>query len=197
MFKEYAAQFNHLLSTFDWQKVETLARAFKDCWHYEQQVFICGNGGSAGNAIHLANDYSYGCAKNASKALRVQSLSANPAVITCLANDEDFSDIYALQLKSYAMPGDLLLVLSGSGNSKNIIKAIEQAKEQGMKTSAILGFDGGEALSLVDMAVHAPIDDMQIAEDFQLVVGHMVMKWLSENVPNNLLQPMVMARSVA
>jgi D-sedoheptulose 7-phosphate isomerase len=186
LFSLYANNFIHLLSNFDWNALTPLANAFHECWQNGRQIFICGNGGSAGNAIHLANDYSYGCAKNAKRALRVQSLSANPAVMTCLANDEDYSQIYSLQLRSYAQAGDLLIVLSGSGNSANIINAIKEAQQLKMTTAGILGYDGGCALSMVDIAIHSQIDDMQISEDFQLVVGHMIMKWLSENVPESL-----------
>lgn len=182
----YANNFIHLLSDFDWNALTPLANAFHECWQNGRQIFICGNGGSAGNAIHLANDYSYGCAKKAKRALRVQSLSANPAVMTCLANDEDYSQIYSLQLRSYAQAGDLLIVLSGSGNSANIINAIKEAQQLKVTTAGILGYDGGRALSMVDIAIHSQIDDMQISEDFQLVVGHMIMKWLSENVPESL-----------
>jgi D-sedoheptulose 7-phosphate isomerase len=182
----YANNFIHLLSDFNWNALTPLANAFHECWQNGRQIFICGNGGSAGNAIHLANDYSYGCAKKAKRALRVQSLSANPAVMTCLANDEDYSQIYSLQLRSYAQAGDLLIVLSGSGNSANIINAIKEAQQLKVTTAGILGYDGGRALSMVDIAIHSQIDDMQISEDFQLVVGHMIMKWLSENVPESL-----------
>ncbi len=186
MFKAYSEKFHQTLDALDLDQVLRLAKVFGSCWQNGNQLFIAGNGGSAGNAIHLANDYSYGCAKHATKALRVQSLAANSAVLTCLANDEDYSKVFSLQLRSYAQAKDVLLVLSGSGNSPNILAAIYEAKRLGMIVAGILGFDGGKASALLDVSIHIPIDDMQIAEDFQLVVGHMVMKWLSENVPSNL-----------
>ena len=99
-----------------------------DCWTKRRQVFLCGNGGSAGNAIHLANDLLYGVAKKSGGGLRVHALAANPAVITCLANDIGYEEIYAEQLAVHGQPGDLLIALSGSGNSPNIVKAVARAK---------------------------------------------------------------------
>ena len=83
-----------------------------------------------------------------------------------------------------AAPGDLLVVLSGSGNSPNIIRVLEQANSMGVKSCAILGYTGGQCKSLADFSIHFPVDDMQIAEDMQLVVGHMLMKWLHQNQPD-------------
>jgi len=113
----------------------------------------------------------------------VQALSANPAVMTCLANDVGYDCIYSEQLAVLAEAGDLLVVLSGSGNSPNILRVLEQAKAMGVKTFAILGFSGGQCKTLADTPIHFPVDDMQIAEDMQLVVGHMLMKWLYQNRP--------------
>lgn len=183
VFQDYATSLAELVAGRDWHEVELLAKAVRDCWVNDRQVFLCGNGGSAGNAIHLANDYLFGCADGvAEKGLRVQALSANPATITCLANDVGYESIYSIQLITLAHPGDLLIALSGSGNSANIIKVLKAAKDIGVKTAAVLGFSGGEAKALADIPIHFPIDDMQISEDMQLVVGHMIMRWLRQNV---------------
>ncbi len=161
-----------------------LAEDIQICWQEDRRVFLCGNGGSAGNAIHLANDFLYGIAKQSGGGLKVLSLSDNPAVITCLANDLGYDQIFSEQLAVQAKKGDLLIALSGSGNSPNIIRAIEQAKVMGVKSYAILGFTGGKCKKLVDVPIHFPINDMQIAEDLQIVVGHMLMQWLYINRPN-------------
>ncbi|PHR10155.1 MAG: phosphoheptose isomerase [Sulfitobacter sp.] len=185
IFKQYADDLQNLVSATDWKDVEILANAVRDCWVNENQLFFCGNGGSAGNAIHLANDFVYGCSAGvAEKGLRVQALSANPATMTCLANDVGFESIYSIQLKTFAQKNDLLIVFSGSGNSPNIIHALEAAREIGVKTAAILGFSGGKAKDLADIPIHFPIDNMQISEDMQLVVGHMIMRWLRANPPD-------------
>jgi len=180
----YADKLSGVLASSDWSSVGQLGKDMHECWLAGRQVFFCGNGGSAGNAIHLANDFLYGIAKRTGGGLKVQALSANPAVMTCLANDVGYDYIYSEQLAVLAASGDLLVVLSGSGNSPNILRVLEQAKTMGVKSCAILGYSGGECKSLADLSIHFPIDDMQVAEDMQLVVGHMLMKWLYQNRPD-------------
>lgn len=183
-FSEYSKRLQTILVDSEWIAVKQLAEDIQICWQEDRRVFLCGNGGSAGNAIHLANDFLYGIAKQSGGGLKVLSLSDNPAVITCLANDIGYDQIFSEQLAVQAKKGDLLIALSGSGNSPNIIRVIEQAKVMGVKSYAILGFTGGKCKKLVDVPIHFPINDMQIAEDLQIVVGHMLMQWLYINRPN-------------
>ena len=163
------------------EAVEQLASALLECWRERRQLFIFGNGGSAGNAIHLANDYLYGISRVTGHALRVHALPANSAVLTCLANDEGYEHIFAHQLAVLAQPGDVALAFSGSGNSPNILRALETCKSRGVRSFAVLGYSGGKAKDLADVPIHVAIDDMQISEDLQLVVGHMLMQWLYEH----------------
>lgn len=186
VFANYASRLQQVLGSADWSSVTCLADELRDCWSLGRQVFICGNGGSAGNAIHLANDFLYGIAKTAGRGLRVTALPANSSVLTCLANDLSYDEIFSYQLHVQAQKNDVLIVLSGSGNSPNIVRALEQASKSGLRTYAILGYSGGKALSMADVSIHFAIDDMQIAEDMQLVVGHMIMQWLSRNPPAGL-----------
>lgn len=182
-FADYSSRLQASLATAEWFGVTQLAADIHECWLQKKQVFFCGNGGSAGNAIHLANDFLYGIAKRPGGGLRVNALSANPAVITCLANDIGYDRIYSEQLSVLGNPGDVLVVLSGSGNSPNIVAALEQAKAMMIKSYAILGFTGGRCKELADVSIHFAVDDMQISEDLQLVVGHMLMQWLYTNRP--------------
>lgn len=182
-FAEYASRLQAVLSAADWSGVASLAEDMLERWKSGRQVFLCGNGGSAGNAIHLANDYLYGIAKRSGGGMKVLALPANSAVLTCLANDIGYEQIFSEQLAVQANKGDLLIALSGSGNSPNIVSAIERAKAMGVKSYAILGYSGGKCKSLADVAIHFPVDDMQISEDLQLVVGHMLMQWLYANRP--------------
>ena len=180
-FSGYANRLQDVLSSSDWSNVSLLASDLHACWKEKRQVFLCGNGGSAGNAIHLANDFLYGVAKQTGGGIRVQALSANAAVMTCLGNDIGYEHIFSEQLAVQAQAGDLLIVLSGSGNSPNIISAIKQATKMDVKSYAVLGFSGGVCKEISDVAIHFPVNDMQIAEDLQLVVGHMLMQWLSKH----------------
>lgn len=177
--KDYQDRLNSALADLPKHEIVLLAEALLAAWNAGKQVFFCGNGGSAANAIHIANDLFYGVAAKGSKTgIRVQALSANQAVLTCLANDISYADIFSEQLKVFAQPGDVLVVLSGSGNSQNIVRALESAKELGVKSFAVLGYSGGLSKELTDTSIHIAVNDMQIAEDLQLVVGHMVMQWL-------------------
>lgn len=179
----YASRLQHVLADADWSGVVRLAEELLDCWRSGRQVFLCGNGGSAGNAIHVANDFLYGISKTFGSGLRVSALPANAAVLTCLANDVDYESIFSMQLAVLGLRDDVLIALSGSGNSPNIVKGLEQANAMGMRTYAILGYSGGKAKTLASVPIHFPVDDMQIAEDMQLVVCHMIMQWLCQNPP--------------
>ena len=172
------------------EAIENLGKELLQAWIDGRNVYICGNGGSAANAIHIANDLHYGigaCGPGKTlPGLRIEALPANTGVITCLANDTGYENIYAHQLEVKGKKGDLLIALSGSGNSPNIIKALETANDIGLKTVAILAFTGGKCKELAKTVIHFDIKDMQIAEDTQLVVGHLCMQWLNSHMPNQL-----------
>ena len=163
LFRDYSRRLNATLETFDWTPVERLAYDLLDCWQTGLQVFLAGNGGSAANASHLANDFLYPLSKMPGSGLRAHSLASNPAVISCLANDEGYDQVFALQLGVLARRGDILIALSASGNSPNIVKALEQAKVIGMTSYAVLGFSGGAAKAIADVPVHFAVDDVQMA----------------------------------
>jgi len=177
-FQDYSLRLASLLSEHNWDSVAILANDLVQAWENGNQVLICGNGGSAANAIHWANDLFYVIAKAGGKGMRVLALPANQAVVTCLANDISYDEIYSKQVATFGQPGDLLIVLSGSGNSPNVVGAIQAAKTLGMKSFAITGFSGGECRKLADVPIHFPVNDMQIAEDLQSVICHMLAQTL-------------------
>ncbi|WP_115071215.1 SIS domain-containing protein [Synechococcus sp. UW179B] len=175
------------------EAIENLAIELRQAWISGRNVYICGNGGSAANAIHIANDLHYGigaCGPGSKlPGLRIEALPANTGVITCLANDTGYENIYAHQLEVKSQKGDLLIALSGSGNSPNITKAIDIANNIGVQTFAILAFTGGKCKEQAKTVIHFEINDMQIAEDTQLVVGHLCMQWLNSHKPDQI-QPL-------
>ena len=179
--KSYLDKLKIAIDTHDWSDVERLGLVLLEAVESGRRVFLCGNGGSAGNAIHLANDFMYGI-EPFGKAMKVEALTANSAVLTCLGNDIGYENIFSHQLKVQAGAGDLLITLSGSGNSTNILNALEQGNAQEMYTVAILGFQGGKAQHLAKHVIHFAVDDMQISEDLQLIVGHMLMKYLNSQL---------------
>lgn len=176
-FESYAGRLGDVLQNFEWSRVLFLAQALRDAWCNGSQVFLCGNGGSAANAMHIANDLLYGIAKE-DVGIQVSALPSNASIMTCLANDLGYDEVFARQIRVRGKPNDVLIVLSGSGNSPNVVKALRQAKSIGMQTFAILGYSGGKCLEIADHSIHCEVHDMQICEDVQLVVGHMVTQWL-------------------
>ena len=187
---DYLNRLNQSFNTTIFSQVEILANELLKAWIMGSQVFICGNGGSAANAIHMANDFHYGIGAcgpgNKLPGLRVEALPANAGVITCLANDTGYENIYAHQINVKGRPGDIIIALSGSGNSSNIIRALEMGNKLGLKTIAILGFSGGKCLQKAKIPIHFEITDMQIAEDLQLIVGHLCMQWLNNHKPTKI-----------
>ena len=175
------------------EAAEHLADELRQAWIDGRNVYICGNGGSAANAIHIANDLHYGigaCGPGKTlPGLRIEALPANAGVITCLANDTGYENIYSHQLEVKSQKKDILIALSGSGNSPNIIKALDTANRIGMQTFAILAFTGGKCKELAKTTIHFQINDMQIAEDTQLMVGHLCMQWLNSHKPDQI-QPL-------
>ena len=161
--------------------LEQLVTALEKARNEKQQIFLIGNGGSAANAMHIANDFIYGASNPKNGGFRVNALTSNTSVITCLANDEGYEKIFEKQLVVLASKGDILVALSGSGNSKNIICALQWGKLNGIKTIAIVGFSGGKAKTIADHVIHIPEDDMQISEDIQLVTFHCLMQWLCKS----------------
>ena len=164
-------------------KIDNLAADLLSCWVEKRQVFICGNGGSAANALHMANDFHYGIGAcgigQKIPGLRVEALSGNVAIMSCLANDTGYENIYSNQIEAKANRNDLLIVLSGSGNSENVVNALLSAQKLGVKSYAIIAFSGGRCKDIANEAIHFQVNDMQIAEDTQLIVGHICMQVLS------------------
>ncbi|MEJ6473077.1 SIS domain-containing protein [Pseudoalteromonas piscicida] len=182
--ESYVETLHRVLSKLDGVKVKRLVNTLITMKNNGGTLYLCGNGGSAANAIHLANDFTFGISPQGN-ALKVEALAANSSVLTCLGNDIGYDNIFAHQLKVKANHLDILLVLSGSGNSGNIINAIEQAQSLGMTTVGILGFDGGKAKPLLDQVFHFDIQDMQISEDTQVVIGHILMKALYQELKDD------------
>lgn len=143
--RAYTEKLSKALTFSAMEEIPTLSEALHECWKLGRTVYLCGNGGSAGNAMHLANDFLYGAGVTNGGGLKVEALSANASVVTSLANDIGYEEIFAEQLKVKADAGDVLIALSGSGNSGNVVKALEVGNSKGMKTFAILGYSGGDA----------------------------------------------------
>lgn len=181
-FTAYAESLQEVLAAADWTNVLELGNVLFMARENRKKVFICGNGGSAANADHLANDFIYAMAKSTGAGIDAVSLCSNSAVLSCLANDVGYEEVFSEQLAVSAKPGDVLIVLSGSGNSSNVVRALEMGKNLSLTTASVVGFDGGKCKQLADLPIHFAVNDMQISEDLQLVVGHMLMKWMQRKL---------------
>jgi D-sedoheptulose 7-phosphate isomerase len=175
-FNEYINQISAVTDKINKNQIELLEKEVWTRFLNKKKIFLCGNGGSAANALHLANDFLYGISKKSFYGIDVEALSSNISVLTCLANDLDYQSIFSEQLKIKSKKGDLLIVLSGSGNSPNIIEALKTANSIGIKTVSIVGFTGGIAKEISDLVIHTPVNDMQISEDIQTMILHYIVK---------------------
>jgi D-sedoheptulose 7-phosphate isomerase len=143
-------------------------------------VYACGNGGSAAIANHLHCDFTKSVATDTPYRPRIISLSANIATITAIANDISYADIFAFQVKQAGRAGDLLLTVSSSGDSENIVRAIEAAKAQGMRTVALTGFAGGRSRRAADVSIHVPAQNYGIVEDLHQSVMHVLAQFIRQ-----------------
>jgi D-sedoheptulose 7-phosphate isomerase len=160
--------------------VDTLWRGFER----NKKIFLCGNGGSAANASHFGQDLAKGTlsSMSAKRRFKVIPLTDNIGFITALANDEGYDSIFEQQLRNLGESGDVLVAISGSGNSPNILRAVEYAKSIGMTTIGVTGYDGGKLRTLADESVHIDIMDMGMCEALHGVVFHAVMCFLRERL---------------
>ena len=146
----------------------------------QRQVFIMGNGGSASTATHFVCDLSKNTRRSDLPHFRVIGLADNMALLSALANDEGFENVFAGQLENLARPGDIAIAISTSGNSPNVIQAIKSAHNLGVRTIGMTGFDGGQLGKLVDLHLHVPSSQIEQVEDMHLLLEHMITKALRE-----------------
>ena len=142
-FLEYGNAVQGLLAGFSMASFTRARSALETCRRSRRNLFLCGNGGSAANANHLATDLVYGVGSRGKPLFRAHSLAANPSVLTCLGNDTGYAQTFSRQLRALAQPWDVLVAFSGSGNSPNIIEALRTARRMKVLTIAFLGFSGG------------------------------------------------------
>ncbi len=175
------AYYDRLKTTMDQidrGEIEKAMLALKEARDNKHYVFIMGNGGSASTASHFAGDFNKGLSLNREKRFRFVCLNDNAATVLSLANDVAYEAIFVEQLKNFLSDGDIVMAISGSGNSKNVINAVEYAKQRGNTVIGLSGFDGGKLKPLSDIQLHIPINDMQVVEDLHMVFDHLMMSIL-------------------
>jgi D-sedoheptulose 7-phosphate isomerase len=175
---EYLAAHGRLRDKLDSRAFEAGVELVRVAFEAGRQIITCGNGGSAYAASHYITDWNKMVNLATGRKFRGISLCDNIGIVTAFANDVAYDEVFAGQLKSLLEPGDLVIAISGSGNSRNVVKAVEYANETGADTLAVVGYDGGRLKQIARHVVLVPSFDMQLCEDVHLMFGHMVMKTL-------------------
>lgn len=180
MVTDYFRRVAGVLPRIPAEPVERIAEIMIDAQVNRRTVFMIGNGGSSANASHIVNDLVKSVLHPGRPRFRVMCLTDNTATLTAYSNDDSYDCALARQLEAYADPGDVVFALSGSGNSPNVIKAMETARTMGLVRVGLTGRDGGRLAPLCDVAVIVPTDCMQIIEDAHLVILHAIFLRLAE-----------------
>lgn len=164
------------IDKLDKVQIEQAIEAFMRVYHQGATIYIFGNGGSAATATHAAGDFLKGASYGLEKRFRVISLVDNLPALMAIANDVSYDDIFVEQLKNFIQSGDLVIGISGSGNSKNVVKAMEYAKAKDVQTIAFCGYKGGAIKSIGDIIIHSVAADMEVAEDIHMMVFNVIKK---------------------
>lgn len=162
------------LESVDRLQLEKAVELIQDALKYRDTIYVCGNGGSAAISDHFLCDHSKCIYCDTDKRPKIVSLPSSTATITAIANDINYNSIFSYQLEMFADPNDVLIVISSSGNSANIIKALEYAKISGMRSIAFVGFDGGKASSLADVTLHVDVNNYGVVEDCHQALMHIL-----------------------
>ncbi len=175
---DYLERLSSLLATMDQSDIDEGVRMVQRAWENGSQVITFGNGGSAVTALHYITDWNKASFLARKRSFRGRTLVDNLGLLSAYANDIGYDAVFSEQLANIAVPGDLVIAISGSGNSPNIVRAIDQANGIGCPTLGLCGFSGGELKKRATHSVWAPVDDMQLCEDVHAIFGHIVMKAL-------------------
>lgn len=190
--KGYINQLIEAVSDLPEDKIQNVVETLKSAFSSGKQVFVLGNGGSAATAIHIACDLQKGLKECTGQKCKATAITDNIAIVTAWANDNDYDDIFAEQLDSLLQPDDVVLAISGSGNSANVIRAVKKANQMGAVTIGWSGFNGGMLAQVAQMAIVIDSSNMQNIEDVHLVLGHLIYTCLKEQcIEMRMLKPSI------
>lgn len=173
--QEYIALEIEVLKRLDAVQIDATLNLLEETRRRKGRIYICGNGGSAATASHFQNDFNKGVSEYIDIPFRFHCLNDNMATVMAIANDIGYEEVFRFQLRGNLETGDILVAISGSGNSKNVLNAVEYAKEQGVKVVGLTGFDGGRLKELSDVSLHVPVNSMQVTEDIHMIFDHLMM----------------------
>jgi D-sedoheptulose 7-phosphate isomerase len=184
----YLSDVKSTLDDLDRNDLVRFADALMQAYEDGRQIFVFGNGGSGSTASHFCGDFLKGVSYGLDKRFRFLCLNDNVPALLAIANDIGYEDVFVEQLKNHLSRGDLVIGISGSGNSMNVVKALRYAKENGAVTVAMCGYDGGRIIGMTDVHVHARIDNMEVTEDVHLVAIHCLKTMLKERLRDRQVQ---------
>ncbi|MDR1246039.1 MAG: SIS domain-containing protein [Clostridiales Family XIII bacterium] len=164
-----------VLSDLDIEAINKVMNSLESARRRDATIYIMGNGGSASTASHFVNDFNKGLSEYLEQPFRFVCLNDNIATVMAIANDIGYETVFEFQLRGRVADNDLVIGISGSGNSPNVLKAIELAKSVGATTIGLTGHDGGKLASMVDISLHAPVMSMQVTEDIHMIFDHLMM----------------------
>lgn len=177
--RQYASALKSALDEVDSAEVERLSSAILDCAGQGRQIFVAGNGGSSAIAEHLCCDWTKGTACEGHAIIASRSLTANNALYSAIANDYGFESVFDTQIDFFGKEGDVLIAISSSGNSPNIVNAATRAKELGLFVAGFTGFKGGKLREIADASIHVPISNYGIVEDTHQSVMHVIAQYIA------------------
>lgn len=172
----YLSELKKAMETVPMDRFEDMVNVILDAYQGRRLIFVMGNGGSGATASHFACDINKGACFDLEKRFKVICLNDNVPTMLAYSNDVSYEAVFIEQLKNFMEPNDVVIGISGSGNSKNVLRAVEYARKKGAKTIGLTGFDGGKLASMVDVPVVVKAEDMQKVEDTHLILTHMIMQ---------------------
>lgn len=171
---EYIELERDILSKLNVDALNEAMQLIEDAYRKRKKVYIFGNGGSSATASHYQNDFNKGLSENLETKFEFVCLNNDMATLMAIANDMGFEEVFRYQLQGRIREGDLVVALSGSGNSRNILNAVEYAKEQGNKVIGLTGIKGGRLMEVADVSLHVPVNSMQVTEDVHMIFDHLM-----------------------
>jgi len=180
--KQYLNQLSNLLEAFPHDNFDKMIHEFMQSYHEGKNIFVMGNGGSASTATHWVCDINKGCCFHLEKKFKMMCLNDSISTLLAYANDLSYEDVFVEQLKNFFTPGDLVIGISGSGNSENVLRAIHYANDNQGTTIGLCGYSGGKLFQMVDIPILAQVDDMQKVEDIHMIVAHMSMQRIIQKI---------------
>jgi D-sedoheptulose 7-phosphate isomerase len=183
---DYLSVLSSLLSAIDPAQVEQVVGLLYDLWRDGRRLVLCGNGGSGSTSSHLVCDFQKNILLDGGKPFEVVALTDSPALLLAWGNDTDFANVFAGQARTWLRPGDVLIAISGSGNSPNVLRAVEVAKEVGATSIGLCGYGGGKLAAMADISIVANRRNMQQVEDVHMILGHVLFSALRDRITGAL-----------